>query len=33
MRRVLAGHDFDLADLKRDRNGVMFCHWVRRKWK
>ena len=22
MRRVLAGHDFDLADLKRDRNGV-----------
>jgi type IV secretion system protein VirD4 len=22
MRNVLAGHDFDLADLKRDRNGV-----------
>jgi type IV secretion system protein VirD4 len=22
MRRVLAGHDFDLTDLKRDRNGV-----------
>jgi len=22
MRRVLGGHDFDLSDLKRDRNGV-----------